>query len=172
ARNQLGMLLARTGRTDEAREHWETAQSLFQSLGDRRGAATALGNLAIVYGGAGRTEAARDANEAALVAFREVGSLPDVARLQFNMGVQDRRAGKLSDAEARIREAIDAFARIGARDFQRQAVATLAELRMALADHDGARSVLDTSTDTSVAGGQPRAALISAGARYAAWTGQ
>ena len=171
ARNHYGMLLARSGRADDAREQWEKARALFESLHDRRGAAIVLSNLAIVYGRAGRTAAAREASEAALLAFREVGALPDVARLQFNLGVQDRRAGQWSEAEARFREALGAFADIGALDFQRQAAASLAELRMARADLSGAAAALDKVQATEEGGVQSRAAYIAARARLAALRG-
>lgn len=172
ARIQIGTLLARIGRSDEAREHWERAHSMFSEIGDRRGTATALSNLAILHGWAGRADAARQANTEALAHFRELGILPDVARLQFNMGVEDRGAGALSQAQARFVEAIDAFQRVGARDHHAQAVISLAELHVSMADPEGAARLLDSLENPDDLSVQPRSALIAAQARLAALRGE
>jgi DNA-binding winged helix-turn-helix (wHTH) protein/Tfp pilus assembly protein PilF len=171
-RNNLGMLLARSGRPADAQEQWEKALQLFVRGGDSRGQATSLGNLAILYARAGRLQAASEANLAALEAFRDAHATLDVARLQFNLGVQDRRAGRLADAEARFRESLDGFAAMGAEDFRLQVIASLGELLLLRVDLAAADVLLGSVEPDNSAAPQRRAAIETARARLAALRGQ
>jgi DNA-binding winged helix-turn-helix (wHTH) protein/Tfp pilus assembly protein PilF len=172
ARNNLGMLLARSGRPADAQEQWEKALQLFVRGGDSRGQATSLGNLAILYARAGRLQAAREANQAALDAFRDAHATLDVARLQFNLGVQDRRAGRLADAEVRFRESLDGFSAMGAEDFRLQVIASLGELLLLRVDLAAADALLGSVELDNSAAPQRRAAIETARARLAALRGQ
>jgi DNA-binding winged helix-turn-helix (wHTH) protein/tetratricopeptide (TPR) repeat protein len=172
ARNNLGMLLARTGRPADAQEQWEKALQLFVRAGNSRGQATSLSNLAILYARAGRLQAAGEANQAALEAFRDAHATLDVARLQFNLGVQDRRAGRLADAESRFRESLEGFVAMGAEDFRLQVVASLGELLLLRVDLAAADLLLGSVEPDSSAAPQRRAAIETARARLAALRGQ
>ncbi len=100
-----GLALARRNRMEEADALWLRALEIFQAVGDRRGEATCLGNLAASASSRGLNERSREFNEQALALFRSLNLGADRARTAFNLALLASRAGRLDDAERLLSEA-------------------------------------------------------------------
>lgn len=139
--------LARQRRFVEAESMWQQALETFERLGDKRGQATCLGNLAAAASSVGHNERAAELNQRALGLFRELRLPGPRARTAYNLGLQSMRAGRLPEADALLAEAVDVW-RSEVRDDQAlQAAASLAELRQLGGDAAGARAALDAVED-------------------------
>ena len=150
----------------------EKALQLFRALGDRRGEATALSNLAIHAMLAGQAAKARDYNLEALAAFRAINAHSEIARLQFNLGVAERRSGDLQAAIPRIEEALDVFVDRGVPSYAAQAAATLSLIHLDRADAAAAAVALARVKVDDVQDPLRRAALLAAAGRLAFYRGE
>ncbi len=102
--SNLGNLLARLGRLDEAREAYTDAIQTHRELGNRRSEAISkvnLGNLLVE-----EDEEARRLLTEALATFRRVGDRMFEAIAAGNLGDACLRAGRLSEAEGHLTEAV------------------------------------------------------------------
>ncbi|MEZ5545888.1 MAG: winged helix-turn-helix domain-containing protein [Lysobacteraceae bacterium] len=161
-----GLLLARQRRFAEAEALWGDALEVFERLGDRRGQATCLGNLAAAASSQGRAERADELNTHALTLFRELKLTGPQARTAYNLGLSAMRAGRLSSADALLGEAVEAFAAEGQPDPMLQALAMQAQVRLQAGQTDAVVALLDP-LDATLATASPlrRSHVLSARAR-------
>lgn len=146
-----GLLLARQRRFAEAETLWSEALDVFARLGDRRGQATCLGNLAAAASSQGQTERAEELNTRALTLFRELKLSGPQARTAYNLGLSALRAGQLGDADALLDEAARAWHADGQTDLRLQAVTMQAEARLQAGQPAEAATLLDPLDDTLAA---------------------
>ncbi len=111
-----GLLMARRERMDEAEALWSQALETFESIGDRRGMATSLGNLAAAASTRGLNERSIELNERALELFRKLDLPGHQARTAFNLALIASRQGRLDDAEGLLEEAWTLYERSGQTD--------------------------------------------------------
>ncbi len=100
--NAFGVAYQNLGQLDEAATSYRTAAELRERLGDRRGLATSLKNLAMVELIRGDDEAAEGHFTTALRIHEELGNRPGIAELQNALGVLEEERG-------RYREALEAY---------------------------------------------------------------
>ena len=142
-KTQIARTLSLQRRFDEARQLWEQALAVFESLGDRRGQATSLGNLAAAAAAVGQAERALELNTQALALFRDLKLSGPRARTAYNLGLQAQRAGRSSDADALFEEAMQAWQADGQAELAMQAAVSLVEMRLLGGREAEAQSVLD-----------------------------
>ncbi len=161
-----GLLLARQRRFTEAQVLWGDALEIFERLGDRRGQATCLGNLAAAASSQGRAEQADELNTRALALFRELKLPGPQARTAYNLGLSAMRAGRLTIADALLGEAAQAWSAEGQPDPMLQALAMQADLRMQAGQMESAAALLEP-LDAALATASPlrRSHVLSARAR-------
>lgn len=126
-----GLALARQGRFSEAEDLWMQALQVFEQLGDLRGQATCLGNLAAAASATGRAQRAAELNQQALLLFRQLDLPGPLARTAYNLSLGARRSGDLSTADALLVEALAAWKREGHPEGMMQAGVQRAELLLA-----------------------------------------
>lgn len=92
-----GSMLFRTGRLQEALEHFRKAATVLRD-GSRRDYARAVGNLAVVYSRLGRQEEAVDLNLRSLAVFQEIGDRYMEAIALENLGLVHQRLGRYEES--------------------------------------------------------------------------
>jgi len=163
-----GLLLARQRRFVEAEAHWEQALAVFERLGDRRGQAVTLGNLAASASSRGQVARSRELNERALLLLRSLQLPGPLARTAYNLGLIELREGAPSLAAERFAEAGDAWRKEGLADLLLQAVAARADALRLMDALDEAERVLSGAEDwLGSAGPAARARWLEAGAEAA-----
>jgi DNA-binding winged helix-turn-helix (wHTH) protein len=100
-----GMTLAGQRRLDEADRLWERARDIFEDIGDRRGLALCLSNLAATSAIRGLEQRSLELNDQALVLFREMDMSSQIARTSYNLALLASRYGRLDEAEQLFLEA-------------------------------------------------------------------
>ena len=168
-----GLMLARQRRFEEAEAQWMQALTVFEQLGDRRGQATCLGNLAAAASASGRGERAEELNRQALELFRELSLAGPLARTAYNLGLGARRRGDLSAAAALFAESLEGWLREGQADAAVQAAVQRAELFLIAGDSAAAeRQLQAVQAQRASAGPLSRSHWLAASAQRALATGR
>ena len=154
-----GTLLARQRRFAEADVMWNSALEVFAKLGDRRGQATCLGNLAASASIQGRLEQSRELSTKALKLFREMGVTDAQARTAYNLAVDAARFGEIADAAALFAEARVAWLAGAQLDMAIRAAVGEAELNLLTAKPVAALAGLDALAADENTSAFSRAAL-------------
>ncbi len=113
ALNGDGGLAFGQGDYAQATALYEESLALRRELGDARGAAVALHNLANVAADQGETRRAAELSEESLAVFRQVGDARMIAITLANLGDLARHAGDVERAVALATEALDLSRRLG-----------------------------------------------------------
>jgi len=137
-----GMLLARQRRFVEADALWQQALAVFEQLGDRRGQATALGNLAASASSQGQAELATELNQRALHLFRKLNLPGPRARIAYNLALNAARKGQLSAARDGFEEAVEAWGAEGQIDAVLRARVGQAQIALHQGDWQRAEQLL------------------------------
>lgn len=168
-----GLMLARQRRFEEAESLWLQALAVFEQLGDRRGQATCLGNLAAAASATGRVERGEELNQRALALFRELRLPGPLARTAYNLGLSAMRAGDLTLAEGLFEEALQGWRSEGQADLVLQAAASRAEVLLLAGDLDAAERQLDgVEPEMQLAGALRRSHVLAASASHALLLGR
>lgn len=154
--NNLGNVLSRNGRTEDAIRAWEQALRVFNEVDNGLGAAITLSNLGGAAVSRGNLAQAREQFQQALDRFVELDSVQHMARTRFDLGQVAERQGRLAEAAELYRQALDAQ-REAAADRALHAAAALARVQLAMARIDEARSVLDSVSSQLAASTDPGA---------------
>lgn len=113
-----GAMLARRDRFAEAERLWGEAQAVFEALGDRRGVAIALSNLAAAASAQGQNPRSIELNRQALSLFRELELPVEQARAAFNLALVASREGRLGEALNHLQESRRAYAESGRAELE------------------------------------------------------
>lgn len=108
-----GLLLARAGKLDDARERLRGSAQRAAGLTDPSPHVAALNNLALVERDAGETEAALDLLDEAIKLSEKQGDLHRVAALHNNAADVLHELGRTEESQAHSRSAAELFARVG-----------------------------------------------------------
>ncbi len=104
--NALGAAAEKLGLDGPAREHYQTAAAMRERIGDRRGLAISLANLAGLEAEAGDYVAATKTLERALALRQEIGDLAGLANLENQLGTFAERQGQYQAALDHFRRAL------------------------------------------------------------------
>jgi DNA-binding winged helix-turn-helix (wHTH) protein/tetratricopeptide (TPR) repeat protein len=167
-----GSLMARHDRFEEAERLWSEALETFERIGDRRGQAIALGNLAAASSAQGHNRRSESYNRQALALFRELRLDGPRARTAYNLALIASREGRLDEAEVLFAEAQDGFAEAGAVDLQLHVGASRVDYRLLAGDLSMAEALLLELEELAPTGSALRqAAVLAARARLEKWRG-
>jgi predicted ATPase/DNA-binding CsgD family transcriptional regulator len=111
----LGRLLRELGEIERASAPQAESLTLFQQIGDERGAAFILEELSLIARADGRPQAALRLFEEALTVYRRVGHTGDESRVQRNLGLLWFSIGDLPRAKAAWEESITLARRSASR---------------------------------------------------------
>jgi DNA-binding winged helix-turn-helix (wHTH) protein/ATP/maltotriose-dependent transcriptional regulator MalT len=167
-----GLLMARRERYEEAEALWSSALEIFESVNDRRGMATSLGNLAAAASVRGLNQRSIELNERALTLFRELDLPGERARTAFNLALIASRQGRLQTAEELLDEAWTLYEQTGQTDRLLHVGSFRAEQRILAGDLFQAESLLLQLEDLArEASAFRQAAVQSAIGRMHLWQG-
>ena len=96
--NNLGNFHLMSGKTGEAREHYDVGLALARKAGDRHHECSLLGNLANVCLKVGEMDASRSFGEAALAVARDVGNRRLEANVLCNLGLLHQLQRRFDEA--------------------------------------------------------------------------
>lgn len=167
-----GRLLARQRRLVEADDLWQQALTVFIKLGDRRGQATVLGNLAAMASMQGLAERANELNQRALLLFRELSLSGPRARTAFNLALGASRDGRLTEADQFYAEAADVWLREDQIELAISAVAGRIDLALLMADPASAERYLNSIPQEAAVSPLGMSHLSAARAQTALYKGQ
>ena len=145
--NALGVAYSRLGQSDDAREQYAKAVQLRRSLGDRRGVASSLRNLAQVAMVQGRFEEAQKQLDEARTLFEALGDAEGVAAVDNEIGLLAEERGDFSAAEAAFRRVLRAREDAGDDFGVAESLNNLAFAQFALGDYDSAAAFWGQSQD-------------------------
>jgi tetratricopeptide (TPR) repeat protein len=155
-RNDLGRALLEIGRLDVAATHYETAQRLFDEVGDRHGWSNAVANQAVLLRRSGDLLGALRFNKTALDYYIEAGARRNTAIAWRSRAKMHVEAGALDEATADLDRALDVFAEL--------------ELRIDLAEAHNLGGVIAARRDDPVRAQDEHLAALDAsracGSRY------
>lgn len=153
----MGSVLFRLGRYDEAQVHCRAALDSYRDLGDRYREAGALNNLAQVEQVNGHRTAALEHLREAEAMYREADDLETLAMVLNNCGEVSFELGRVDDAVDYHREALEVARRCGSA--MRQAAAHLGLGDAAFAGGDAAEAMRRWETALAIfsTSGSPRA---------------
>jgi len=109
----LGVVLRKRGRFDEAEEAGRRALSIFTKRGDEEGTGEVLNNLGNVTNERGRFDEAEGLYQESLAIKRRIGNEPGVAATLNNLGEVARKQGRYDEAERLYQESLGIFRRLG-----------------------------------------------------------
>lgn len=167
-----GSLLARHDRFEEAEHLWRGALDVFERIGDRRGEAIALGNLAAAASAQGHNAQSGALNQRALALFRELQLDGPRARTAFNLALVASREGRLEDAEALFEEAQTGFQNAGVVDQMLYVGASRVDFRVLAGDLLLAESLLEGLEEVEGGSMLARAAVLASRGRLEKWRGR
>lgn len=171
--NNLGNVLARNDRPEDAVRAWEQALRVFNEVDNALGAAITLSNLGGAAVSKGNLALAREQFQQALDRFTELDSGQHMARTRFDLGQVAERQGRLGEA-ARLYDQALAAQREVAIDRALHAAAALARVQLAMARAGQAQTTLDGIADALSASTDAgaRARVHAAAGHIALATGQ
>ena len=146
-----GMAMMRQKRVQEADQLWQQALEVFEALGDRRGQATCLGNLAASASTQGKLERSVELNVRALALFRELKLTGPQARTAYNLALAASRDGKLDQATEYFKEAGDVWQADGQNDLALRAAVGQADISLISGDAPAAKRIVDSVSQIEAA---------------------
>ena len=136
----LGGILQDQGRLAEAITHHQVALGISRRRNDPGGGAVHIANIGAALCQIGRYSDATAYCVEALDLVRQRGDMRSVALINEMLANIAHQAGKLDEAEHDIRYALAEFRQLGCREFEAEALSTLARIRLAADDVAGARA--------------------------------
>lgn len=162
-----GLALMRQKRYVEADQQWQQALATFEALGDRRGQATCLGNLAASASTQGQLERSVELNIRALELFRALHLAGPQARTAYNLALAATRDGNLESAVNYYKEAGTVWQSAGQHDLALRATVGQAEIALTSGDQDAAQRLLDLATPIEQASPLSRSHALATAAQIA-----
>jgi len=139
ALNAAGLLALRQSDYVEAYALFEQSLCLYQEFNDLRGAATVVGNMAIIRSRQGDAEATCTLLTQSLTLHRAGGSTWGIALTLGNLGALARRQGDYARSRTLLEESLTLRREIGDREGMAHALGNLGALMYAQADYFAAR---------------------------------
>jgi adenylate cyclase len=130
-RNNLGIVLRRQSRWDEALEEQRRALTLARRIGDLWGVGMTQANLAETLRNRRDYAGAISASEEALQSWSQVGNAVGVATVHMNLGILHFEADQLDEARTSLRRALAEWGKLDSRLFLPELYRTLAKVELA-----------------------------------------
>ncbi|MHC4939982.1 MAG: serine/threonine-protein kinase [Planctomycetota bacterium] len=115
AAGQLGIVLLRQGRYEEARAKFDRQLALAQAIGDSEGEASATGNLGFAFSEQGRHDEARALLEKTLQLTRRIGARRAEAVTTGHLGIVALHQGRSDEARAYLEKQLALAREVGDR---------------------------------------------------------
>ena len=160
AQVNMGAVLVRLQRYDEAQAHCRDALQTYRTLGDRYREAGALNNLALVEQVSGNREEALSHLLEAEVMYREADDLETLSMVLSNTGEVHLELGRLDEAERYHHEALDVALRCGSAMRQAAAYVGLGDAARSRGDRVVARTRWETALGIFDTVGSTRASEV------------
>ena len=138
--NALGVAYSRLGQVDDAVEQYRKAVALRRGLGDRRGVASSLRNLAQLSTVQGRFDQAQAEFDEARLLFVALGDADGLAAVDNELGLLAEERGDHAGAEAAFRRVLRAREDAGDDYGVAESLNNLGYARFALGDYDSANA--------------------------------
>ncbi|WP_188984229.1 AfsR/SARP family transcriptional regulator [Saccharopolyspora thermophila] len=151
----MGSVLFRLKRYEEAKERCQDALRVYRSLGDRYFVAGALNNLALVEQVNGELEEALAHLREAEALYRDADDLDTLAMVLNNCGEVSIELGRIDDGERFHHEALDAALKCGSAMRQASAYLGLGDAARSRGDLEVARTRWETALAIYEAEGSP-----------------
>lgn len=145
--NALGVAYSRLGQSDDAREQFGKAVELRRTLGDRRGVASSLRNLAQLSTVQGRFDEAKSQLDEARSLFEAIGDAEGLAAVDNELGLLAEERGDFAGAEAAFRRVLRARESAGDDYGVAESQNNLGFAQFALGDYDSAAAFWQQSLD-------------------------
>jgi tetratricopeptide (TPR) repeat protein len=145
--NALGVGYSRLGQSDDAREQYAKAVELRRALGDRRGVASSLRNLAQINTVQGRYAEAQAQLDEARGLFEAIADAEGIAAVDNELGLLAEERGDFAAAEAAFRRVLRAREDGGDDYGVAESLDNLGFSQFALGDYDSAAAFWRQSLD-------------------------
>jgi len=145
--NALGVAYSRLGQSDDAREQYGKAVELRRALGDRRGVASSLRNLAQLSTVQGRYAEAQSQLDEARSLFEAIGDGEGLAAVDNELGLLAEERGDFTAAQAAFRRVLRAREDAGDDYGVAESLNNLGFSQFALGDYDSAAAFWGQSLD-------------------------
>jgi tetratricopeptide (TPR) repeat protein len=136
--NALGVAYSRLGQSDDAREQYGKAVELRRALGDRRGVASSLRNLAQISIVQGRFDEAKSQLDEARALFTAIGDGEGITAVDNELGLLAEERGDFVAAESAFRRVLRAREDAGDDYGVAESLDNLGFAQFALGDYDSA----------------------------------
>jgi tetratricopeptide (TPR) repeat protein len=113
ALNALGIIHQRMRRFQEAADAYQKSIDIKKQIGDRRGIAASLQNMANLFSLQGLYGDAEKRNQEALAIFQELNNEQGISNILFNLGHIYQDTGRFDDALTHFRRALTIASRLG-----------------------------------------------------------
>ncbi|QDH71715.1 tetratricopeptide repeat protein [Lysobacter alkalisoli] len=145
--NALGIGYARLGQIADATEQYRKAVELRRTVGNRRGVATSLGNLANVLALTGHHDEAADNLQQARTLYTELNDRAGLAAVENELGLLKEERGDYGGALAAFRDALQSWQQIGDLDGSAQALNNIGFSHYQLGAYDDAQVYWQQAAD-------------------------
>ncbi len=156
--NAFGVAYRELGELDRAEENYRQAGELRREIGDRRGYATCLRNLAQVEAFRGEYQAASDNLDQALAILEDLGDEAGLADLHNDLGQLEEARGRFAPVLEHYRRALSLRRRLGDRRAEAESLNNVGYAYYLLGDYDNAsvywHQALDLYRETGNAEGE------------------
>ncbi len=136
--NAFGVAYRELGDAEHAREKYAEAAELRRQIGDQRGYATTLRNLAQIQTASGKTDEAAKSIASAIRIFETLGDKAGRADAINDLGVLEETRGNYRQALARYREALQIRHALGDRRAEAESLNNVGYANQLLGDSDNA----------------------------------
>lgn len=136
--NAFGLAYERLGKVEEALDNYRKAVQIRERIGDRRGLASSLRNLAAVHLMQGDEAAARTQLERAHALYEELGDRAGIAAIYEIYGVLDEDQGRFREALEHYRRALKLRTEIGDQFFMGNSLDNVGFAYYMLGEYDNA----------------------------------
>ncbi|MCF7222763.1 serine/threonine-protein kinase [Marilutibacter chinensis] len=146
--NALGIGYGRLGQTADAAEQYRKAVELRRTVGNRRGVATSLRNLANVLSLTGRFDEASDHLQQARALYNELGDREGLAAIENELGLLAEERGDYAGALAAFRRALQSWQQAGDSHGSAQALNNIGFAHYQLGAYDDAQVYWQQASET------------------------
>jgi eukaryotic-like serine/threonine-protein kinase len=135
----LGAAYSDLNKPDDALQYYKQALEIRQRLGQKKGIADGLNQIAQTYGGLGKSDLAYQNYNGALQIYREIGDRQDTGAVLVNLGQFQDDHGKLDDALKLFKESLQIQRDVHNQDGEALCLNNIGNTYLAKGDYDNAR---------------------------------
>ena len=130
----IGITYRLLGKPEDAMRNYQDSVAVNEKIGQKRGVAAALAEMAIIQSDAGDLNAALASDRRALQLLREIGMDKEVGDTLMDMGDRFSHMGKTDEALQAYQEALKTQRQSGDENFESQCLTNIADVYVARGD--------------------------------------